>query len=110
MISEIIRANALHIPLRDASVQCCVTSPPYWGLRDYGLEPTIWGGDAECAHVWGDDIPGSNRGGSGTPTDKNNRGEGYARGEARQSERFQAAVVGALGRLCEQATEEEEAA
>ena len=20
----------------DASVQCCVTSPPYWGLRDYG--------------------------------------------------------------------------
>lgn len=32
--------------LPDASVQCCVTSPPYWGLRDYGikeqygLEPT----------------------------------------------------------------------
>jgi DNA modification methylase len=32
--------------LSDASVQCCVTSPPYWGLRDYGmpgqigLEPT----------------------------------------------------------------------
>jgi DNA modification methylase len=21
-----------------ASVQCCVTSPPYWGLRDYGVE------------------------------------------------------------------------
>lgn len=20
------------------SVQCCVTSPPYWGLRDYGAE------------------------------------------------------------------------
>ena len=32
--------------LDDGSVQCCVTSPPYWGLRDYGekgqlgLEPT----------------------------------------------------------------------
>ena len=32
--------------LPDQSVQCCVTSPPYWGLRDYGvdgqlgLEPT----------------------------------------------------------------------
>jgi DNA modification methylase len=32
--------------LPDASVHCCVTSPPYWGLRDYGhdgqigLEPT----------------------------------------------------------------------
>jgi len=22
----------------DASVQCCVTSPPYWALRDYGVE------------------------------------------------------------------------
>jgi DNA modification methylase len=22
----------------DASVHCCVTSPPYWGLRDYGVE------------------------------------------------------------------------
>ena len=20
----------------------CVTSPPYWGLRDYGLEPVDW--------------------------------------------------------------------
>lgn len=24
------------------SVQCVVTSPPYWGLRDYGLEPDAW--------------------------------------------------------------------
>jgi DNA modification methylase len=23
--------------LPDASVHCCVTSPPYWGLRDYGV-------------------------------------------------------------------------
>lgn len=23
--------------LRDGSIQCCVTSPPYWGLRDYGV-------------------------------------------------------------------------
>lgn len=23
--------------LPDESVQCCVTSPPYWGLRDYGV-------------------------------------------------------------------------
>jgi len=22
--------------LPDESIQCCVTSPPYWGLRDYG--------------------------------------------------------------------------
>jgi DNA modification methylase len=24
------------------SVHCIVTSPPYWGLRDYGLPPTAW--------------------------------------------------------------------
>ena len=23
--------------LPDGSVQCCVTSPPYWGLRSYGI-------------------------------------------------------------------------
>lgn len=27
--------------LPDASVQCCVTSPPYFGLRDYGTEGQI---------------------------------------------------------------------
>src|SRR5437870_2578345 len=25
----------------DASVQCVVTSPPYWGLRDYGIHGQI---------------------------------------------------------------------
>ncbi|MHB1419312.1 MAG: DNA-methyltransferase [Bacillota bacterium] len=28
--------------LPDESVHCCITSPPYFGLRDYGLEPTHW--------------------------------------------------------------------
>jgi DNA modification methylase len=32
-----------------ASVQCCVTSPPYWGLRDYGTA-TWEGGEAGCDH------------------------------------------------------------
>ena len=27
--------------LPEASVQCCVTSPPYWGLRDYGVPGQI---------------------------------------------------------------------
>lgn len=27
--------------LPDQSVQCCVTSPPYWGLRDYGVSGQI---------------------------------------------------------------------
>jgi DNA modification methylase len=33
----LLKADARMIPLRDESVHCCVTSPPYWGLRDYGL-------------------------------------------------------------------------
>ena len=44
----LIRSDARHLPLADESVQCCVTSPPYWGLRSYrggenmiGLEPTF---------------------------------------------------------------------
>jgi DNA modification methylase len=35
------------------SVHCCVTSPPYWGLRDYGTPPQVWGGDPDCRHRWG---------------------------------------------------------
>lgn len=35
--------------LPSESVHCCVTSPPYWGLRDYGT--AIWeGGDPKCNH------------------------------------------------------------
>jgi DNA modification methylase len=36
--------------LADASVQCVVTSPPYFGLRDYGTG-TWEGGDAACDHI-----------------------------------------------------------
>lgn len=36
----------------DSSIQTVVTSPPYWGLRDYGTESQIWGGDEKCAHDW----------------------------------------------------------
>lgn len=36
--------------LPDQSVQCVVTSPPYFALRDYGT--ASWeGGDAECDHI-----------------------------------------------------------
>lgn len=35
--------------LPDGSVQCVVTSPPYWGLRDYGTATWI-GGDEGCSH------------------------------------------------------------
>jgi len=35
--------------MADESVHMCVTSPPYWGLRDYELEPQMW--DAGLASV-----------------------------------------------------------
>lgn len=36
--AEILCGDALEVlkTLPPGSVQCCVTSPPYWGLRDYG--------------------------------------------------------------------------
>ena len=37
--------------LPSESVQVCVTSPPYWDLRDYGTA-TWEGGSADCNHVW----------------------------------------------------------
>lgn len=42
--------------LPEGSVHCCVTSPPYWGLRDYGLPPGIWGGADGCEHEWGGNV------------------------------------------------------
>jgi DNA modification methylase len=45
-----VQADARHLPFADGCVQCVVTSPPYWGLRDYGT--ARWdGGDAECDHI-----------------------------------------------------------
>jgi len=35
-------------------IDCVVTSPPYYGLRSYGTEPQIWGGDKDCNHIWGE--------------------------------------------------------
>jgi DNA modification methylase len=40
------------LTLPDQSVHCVVTSPPYWGLRDYGTAQ--WqGGDPNCDHIMG---------------------------------------------------------
>jgi DNA modification methylase len=45
----IIQGDARHLPFADKSAHCCVTSPPYWGLRDYGTAK--WeGGSLDCDH------------------------------------------------------------
>jgi DNA modification methylase len=37
----LIKADARAIPLSNNSVDCVITSPPYWGLRDYGVAGQI---------------------------------------------------------------------
>lgn len=37
----LLQGDARRIPLADQSVHCVVTSPPYFGLRDYGAEGQI---------------------------------------------------------------------
>lgn len=51
--------------LPDESINCVVTSPPYWSLRKYKAPNVVWGGDPRCLHEWGLQIPGDARGGSG---------------------------------------------
>jgi DNA modification methylase len=34
--------RAVMAEIATESVNCVITSPPYWGLRDYGLPPTVW--------------------------------------------------------------------
>jgi len=66
---RIIEGHALAV-LRDMeedSVNCCVTSPPYWGLRSYNTDGVVWGGDDACEHEWATE---SRRGMSGGLTEK----------------------------------------
>jgi len=39
--------------LSNESISCIITSPPYWGLRDYDLESIVFGGSDSCEHKWG---------------------------------------------------------
>jgi DNA modification methylase len=57
-LNTIIHGDALDVLLTcpNESVNCIVTSPPYWGLRDYNLEPQIWGGDPACRHEWAETV------------------------------------------------------
>jgi len=57
----IVRGDARKLPLRDETVQCVVTSPPYFQLRDYqcgerqiGLESTPEAYIADLVEVFGE--------------------------------------------------------
>jgi DNA modification methylase len=85
----ILHADARFLPLRQQVVDCCVTSPPYFGLRDYGhpkqigLEPTpeayiatlvkvfqgVWRVLKDDGTLWlnlADSFAGSGQGGGGS--------------------------------------------
>lgn len=51
---KIYFGNALEVlkSMEAESAQCCVTSPPYFGLRNYQIESQIWDGDKSCEHIW----------------------------------------------------------
>jgi len=58
---DIHQGDALTVlrTLEPASAHCCVTSPPYWALRDYGTGR--WeGGEASCDHVRNHGVQGRN--------------------------------------------------
>lgn len=43
IINKIYKGHVLDIlkKIPDELLHCVITSPPYWGLRDYGLEPIL---------------------------------------------------------------------
>jgi DNA modification methylase len=69
--NEIICGDSLEVlkTIPDESIDCCITSPPYWGLRDYGTGNWV-GGSPECKHQ----MPRNN--GRVTPGDKQSTNAG----------------------------------
>lgn len=51
MSIEILQGDCIESlkKLKDQSINTCITSPPYWGLRDYGTGEWV-GGNADCLH------------------------------------------------------------
>jgi len=82
-VRTIIRNTILHghvlnklAEIPENSIDAIVTSPPYWGLRDYGLPPIIWDSADLCDHKWGKIIYGkkTGRNDANSPTSTNFRG------------------------------------
>jgi len=75
----LLQGNALHIPLQDGSVHCCVTSPPYYGLRDYNTG-TWTDGDANCTHTRRTSTKEATITTESRPTNTNHEREGWRGG------------------------------
>jgi site-specific DNA-methyltransferase (adenine-specific) len=58
IIDKIVCGHVLDVlaQIPSESIDMCVTSPPYFGLRSYGTEPQIWDEDKNCRHEWSAEI------------------------------------------------------
>lgn len=95
--SQILQGDALSVlkTLESGSVQCCITSPPYYGLRCYGTEPQVWDGNADCKHEWGETSPYAKQ---DTRTPEQKRSQGATVGNSVNSIGF---AVGSSGQFCQ---------
>lgn len=52
--NKIYQGNSLDVlkTFPDESIDCVMTSPPYYALRDYQTEGSIWDGKNDCEHSW----------------------------------------------------------
>ena len=55
---ELFQGHALTVlkTMPSETVQCAITSPPYYGLRSYKTEPQIWDSNRDHNHAWGDTL------------------------------------------------------
>ena len=53
-INKIIQGDVKEVlkKIPDNFVDMVITSPPYWSLRNYDTEPTLWDEDKLCQHIW----------------------------------------------------------
>ncbi len=54
-LNQILCGDAVRVlgTFPEERVDLAVFSPPYWGLRDYGVKTeTVWGGSENCEHEW----------------------------------------------------------
>jgi site-specific DNA-methyltransferase (adenine-specific) len=56
--NTIVQGNVLNVlkQMPEKSINMVVTSPPYWGLRNYNTNPQIWDGSENCEHEWKSEI------------------------------------------------------
>jgi site-specific DNA-methyltransferase (adenine-specific) len=57
-INRVHQGHALQLLKQMPSdfVDCMVTSPPYWALRDYKTKGITWDSKEDCKHEWGENI------------------------------------------------------